>query len=160
MGSLTASGLRIPKPDTRYRHTGRLISETSISGVPLNNTIVNTSTSAEREKFTADGSSGGNLEHDVTRKISGIHTSVSHREAVLQQNKTGLQIASGVLGANALGPMTTVTERKVFFIESDRGKSNNFADWTIFNSSGIPVGAGDGTTDVDISPDATFNSQG
>ena len=96
----------------------------------------------------------------MTRKFSGVHVSISHREAVLQQNKTPLQIASGVLGADAIGPMETVTERKVFYIESDRGKSSNFADWTIFNSSGIPVGANDGTTDTDISPNATFNSQG
>lgn len=160
MGSLTASGLRIPQQDARYKHLGAYINETSITGVPLNNSIENTSISVEREKFTADATASGNLEHDVTRKISGIHTSVSHREAVLQQNKTGLQIASGVLGADALGPMETVTERKVFFLESDRNKSSNFAAWTIFNSSGIPVGAADGTTDTDISPNATFDSEG
>jgi hypothetical protein len=160
MGSLSPSGLKIPQQDTRYRHIGSLISETSVTGIALNNTIENTSQSVEREKFTANGLVGGNLEYDVTRKISGIHTSVSHRESVLRQNKTALQIASGILGADALGPMETVTERKIFFLETDRNKSSNFANWTIFNSSGIPVGASEGTTDIDISPNATFNNQG
>lgn len=157
MGSLSPSGQRIVQIDVRYKHIGNVLYETSITGVPLNNQILTTSQSVEREKFTADSTSSGNLEHDVTRKISGIHTSVSHREAILQQNKTPLQIASGVLSANTLGPMETVTERKIFFLDSDRGLTSGFADWTIFSASGIPVTAASGTTDIDISPNATYN---
>ena len=155
MGSLTASGVKITQSDTKYRHQGSFISLASITGA--SSTVANTSQTVERQKFTAGASSSGNLEHDVTRKFSGIHVSVSHREAVLQQNKTATQIASGVLSANALGPMETITERKVFFIESDRGKSSSFADWTIYSASGVPVGENDGTTDTDITPNATYD---
>lgn len=157
MGSLSPSGLRIPQKDVRYRHVGSYVSQTSITGVALNTQISSSGISVEREKFTANGLVGGNLEHDVTRKISGIHVSVSHREAILQGNKTGLQIASGVLGGDALGPMETVTERKVFFLDSDRNKSSGFSDLTIFSASGYPVGSSDGTTDTDISPTPTFD---
>lgn len=156
MGSLSPSGLRIPQPDTRYRHLGNFVSETSITGVPLDNQITVQSISVEREKFTADATSSGNLEHDVTRKISGIHVSVSHREAILEQNRTVPQ--SGALSADALGPMETVTERKIFFIDSDRGKTSGFADWEIFDSAGNPVSAASGTTDTDITPNATYDA--
>ncbi len=70
---------------------------------------------------------------------------------------TALQIASGILSADAIGPMETITERKVFFIDSDRGKVSGFADWTIFSASGIAVGTSEGTTDTDITPNATFD---
>lgn len=157
MGSLSPSGLRIPQKDTRYRHVGSYISQTSITGVALNTQISSSGISVERQKFTANGLAGGNLEHDVTRKISGIHVSVSHREGILQGNKTGLQIASGVLGGDALGPMETVTERKVFFLDSDRGKSSGFSDLTIYSPSGYLPGSWAGTTDTDISPTPTFD---
>jgi hypothetical protein len=111
----------------------------------------------ERQKFTHDATASGNLEHDVTRKISGIHVSVSHREAVLEQNKTPIQAATGVLSADALGPMETVTERKIFFLDSDRGKKAGFADWNIFDAAGTAVSAASGTTDTDITPNATFD---
>ena len=157
MGSLSPSGLRIVQQDVRFRHYGKNISLTSITGVPQDDTIQAPSISTNREKFAVASSSSGNLEHDVTRKISGIHVSISHREAILQQNKTAVQIASGVLGGNALGPMETVTERKVFFLDSDRGKSSGFADYQIFSASGIPITAADGVTDTDITPNATFD---
>lgn len=160
MGSLDSNGLRIVQRDTRYKHLGNFINRTSITGVAIDETIKNTSTSVEREKFTTDATSSGNLEHDVTRKIAGIHVSVSHRESVLHQNKTGLQTASGVLGANALGPMTTINEKKKFFLDSDRNRKSGFANWNIYSASGIPVTAASGTTDTDISPTATFDSKG
>lgn len=83
--------------------------------------------SVEREKFTVTGLPSGNLEHIATRRID-IHTSISSREAT-----------------NTLAPMETVTERKVF----EEG-------WTIFDGSGNAVGAGNGITDTDIDPAATF----
>ena len=159
MGSLSPSGLRIPQRDVRYRHVGSYVSETSITGVPLNTQISTSGISVEREKFTANGLPGGNLEHDVTRKISGIHVSVSHREAVLQQNKTPQQAATGVLSADAIGGMETITERKIFFLDSDRNKKSGFADWNIFDAAGTAVSAASGTTDTDITPNATFDGQ-
>jgi len=99
----------------------------------------NADNSVEREKFTVTGLPSGNLLHVATRKIDGIHSSVSDREAT-----------------NTLAPYETVTERKIFFIESDRNKSSSLADWTIFDSSGDAVGEELGTTDTDITPAATF----
>ena len=99
----------------------------------------NADNSVEREKFTVTGLPSGNLLHVATRKIAGIHTSVSSREAT-----------------NTLAPYETVTERKIFYIDSDRTKSSGFADWTIFDNSGDAVGATLGTTDTDINPAATF----
>lgn len=111
----------------------------------------NADNSVERAKFTADATESGNLEHDVTRKIDGVHVSVSHREAILAQNRLPSQ--SGQLsGGDALGPMQTISERKIFYLESDRGKSSGFEDWTIFDSSGDAVGQNSGTTDTDITP--------
>lgn len=98
----------------------------------------NADNSVEREKFTVTGISSGNLLHIATRKIDGIHSSVSTREAT-----------------NTLAPYETVTERKIFFIDSDRNNTSP-ADWTIFDSSGGAVGATSGTTDTDITPAATF----
>lgn len=99
----------------------------------------NADNSVEREKFTVTGLPSGNLLHVATRKIAGIHTSVSNREAT-----------------NTLAPYETITERKIFYVDSDRTKSSGFADWTIFDSSGDAVGATLGTTDTDITPAATF----
>jgi len=99
----------------------------------------NADNSVEREKFTVTGLPSGNLLHVATRKLDGIHSSVSNREAV-----------------NTLAPYESVTERKIFFIDSDRTLSSGFADWTIFDSDGGAVGATTGVTDIDITPAATF----
>jgi len=109
----------------------------TLSGLSLEKR--NADNSVEREKFTVTGLPSGNLLHVVTRKITGEHTSVSNREAT-----------------NTLAPMETVTEKKVFFVDSDRAKSTGFSDWTIFDSSGDAVGETLGTTDTDITPAATF----
>jgi hypothetical protein len=102
----------------------------------------NADNSVEREKFTNTELPEGDLEWEYSRKIAGIHTSVS------------------TLNANtAIGPAETQTERKVFFIDSDRGKSSGFAEWTIFDAGGDAVGATDGTTDTDITPAATFDGK-
>lgn len=93
--------------------------------------------SVERANFTVTGSASGQLEYDVTRHM-GIHTSVSH------------MVATG-----SLGPNVTSTERKIFFLDSDRNLSSGFSDWNIFDSNGASVGAGAGTTDVDVTPMAT-----
>jgi len=111
----------------------------------------NADNSVERQKFTADGTGSGNLKHDVTRKIDGIHTSVSRREAILSQNRLASQ-SGQLLGGDALGPMQTINERKIFWLDSDRGKSSGFEDWTIFDASGDAVGQNNGTTDTDITP--------
>jgi hypothetical protein len=95
--------------------------------------------SVEREKFTVTGLPSGNLLHIATRKIAGIHTSVSSREAT-----------------STLAPYETVTERKIFFVDSDRTLSSGLADWTIFDNSGGAAGATTGVTDIDITPAATF----
>jgi len=110
----------------------------------------NADNSVEREKFTADGTASGNLEHDVTRKIDGAHVSISHREAILTQNRLPSQ-SGQLLGADALGPMQTLTERKVFWLDSDREKSSGFEDWNIFDANGDAAGS-NGTTDTDITP--------
>lgn len=110
----------------------------------------NADNSVEREKFTADGTASGNLEHDVTRKIDGTFVSVSHREAILAQNRLPSQ-SGQLLGADALGPMQTITERKVFWLDSDRGKDSGFEDWNIFDANGDAVGS-NGVTDTDITP--------
>jgi hypothetical protein len=157
MGSLSPSGTVIPQLDIRHSHRDTDIKVTSVINPALDETVASLPLSVEREKFTADASSSGNLLHHVTRKISGIHVSVSKREAILQQNKTAIQIASGVLGSNAIGPMETITERKAFFLDSDRDKTSGLAAWTIFSASGVPVGEAEGTTDTDITPNATFD---
>jgi hypothetical protein len=123
----------------------------------LDTTVASLPISVEREKFTADATSSGNLLHAVTRKLSGISVGVSSREAILHQNKTAEQVASGVLGGDALGPMETVTARKVFFLDSDREKTSGLAAWKIFSASGVPVGETNGVTDIDITPNATFD---
>jgi hypothetical protein len=108
--------------------------------------------SVERQKFTANGQEAGNLQQNVTRKISGIHTSVSNRQAIV--NPVSAQ-ASGLAGGDALGAMQSITERKVFFIPADRGidgQPPSFSDWQIYDSAGNAVGADDGVSDVDITP--------
>jgi hypothetical protein len=96
--------------------------------------------SVERQKFTDDDTAAGNLEWQVTRKISGNHVSVSTMET-----------------DGSLGRAQSISERKVFFNESDRTKTSGFSDWTIFNAAGSGVGASTGTTDTDITPAATFD---
>jgi hypothetical protein len=110
----------------------------------------NADNSVEREKFTADGTSSGNLEHDVVRK-GGPFVSISHREAILEQNRLAGQSGSIFNGGDALGPMQTISERKVFYLESDRTQASGFEDWTIFDSNGNAVGS-NGTTDTDTTP--------
>jgi hypothetical protein len=96
--------------------------------------------SVEREKYTDTGVASGNLEWDYTRKVAGNHVSISKVEAT-----------------SSLGEAETISERKVFFNESDRNQTSSFSDWQIFNASGTAVGAGTGTTDTDTSPAATFD---
>ena len=108
--------------------------------------------SVERQKFTANGQEAGNLQHDVVRKITGVHVSISNRQAIVDPVAAN---QSGLAGGDALGAMQTISERKVFFLPEDRGINGaapSFSDWTIFDSSGDAVGPGDGTTDVDITP--------
>ena len=112
---------------------------TTTSGLSLE--IRKADNSVEIQKYTVDGTTSGNLGWEYTRKIDGIHTSISALESA---PKVG-------------NPSNTVTERKVFFLDSDRGAASGLAAWTIFDSSGNAVGATDGTTDTDITPDATFN---
>lgn len=99
----------------------------------------NADNSVEREKFTSTGLASGVLKIVRTRQIDGIQTSVSTLEAV-----------------SSLGPAIVTSERKIFFLPTDRVLSSGFADWTIFDNLGVAVGAGVGTTDIDISPAATF----
>ena len=140
MGSRNLNGSRINQPDFRLRHKGNLVDITSQSGVDV--AAPNTDTSVEREKFTVDGTVAGNLGWEYTRKISGEHTSVSSLETI-----------------SSLSPAETITERKVFFLPSDRDKSSGFADWTIFDVTGEAVGATTGTTDTDITPSGTFDER-
>lgn len=96
--------------------------------------------SVERQKFTVTGLPSGQLFYDVSR-AEGIHTSLSH------------MVATG-----AIGPNLTSTEQKTFWLPTDRAKTSGFAAWKIFNSTGTSVNADTGTTDTDITPDATYNS--
>jgi len=104
--------------------------------------------SVERKKFTANGEEAGNLQQHVTRKIDGIFASVSDRQAIVDPVAA---IASGLIGGDTTGPMQTITERKVFWLDSDRGKDINdtLAAWQIFDSQGNAVGADTGVTDID-----------
>ncbi|TFH25938.1 hypothetical protein E4G67_00025 [Candidatus Bathyarchaeota archaeon] len=101
------------------------------------NTLASGIRKLEFDKFANDS---GNLQHVVTRAM-GIHTSITDKESP----------------NSALGPMAARTERKVFFLDSDTDKTSGFADWTIFDGSGCPVGTVDGVTDIDVSPEPTFN---
>lgn len=118
-------------------------SRTLISGQPLSQRelVYNASATgillSEFNKFTNDS---GNLRHVVTRAM-GIHTSVTDRESP----------------NSALGPMVARTERKIFFIDDDSGKSSGLSDWEIFDGSGCPVGTQSGITDTDVSPTPTFD---
>lgn len=177
MGSLSASGTPLVKPTNilYFAHTGNKVRkmntlsdvDTTVSnsgfftahyasgvimqpgysglssGIPFKNrelqwNILATGIeSIERNKFT---NASGHFESIVVR-AEGIHTSVSKRQA------------------EATGPMHTITERKVFFIDSDlQVTSGNYADWNIFTAAGLPVVSTSGTTDTDISPNATFNT--
>lgn len=140
MGSRNTNGTKIGQPDWRIRHLGAEIQLTSQTGA--DSTIANTDTSVEREKFTSDSTSSGNLSWEYTRKLSGIHTSISTLEARSSSDKP-----------------ETVTERKVFFVDSDRGLSSGFADWMVFSDAGEAVGAADGTTDTDVTPTGTFDER-
>lgn len=115
-------------------------STTYTSGLALD--AMTADNSVERQKFTSTEAESGALSWEYTRKLDGTHISVSTVEA-----------------DSSLGEAETVTERKVFFIETDRGKTSGFADWNIY-TSGTAVGAGEGTTDIDTSPAATFDGTG
>jgi len=107
--------------------------------------------SVERQKFTANGQEAGNLQHFVVRKNS-VHTSISDRQAIV--DSVAAQ-SSGLAGGDALGPMQTITERKVFFIDSDRAADSQpttLAAWKIFDGSGNAVGNDTGISDIDITP--------
>lgn len=100
----------------------------------------NADNSVERQLYTDTGAASGHLEWDVTRTPAGTHVSIAKLEA-----------------DGSIGGGVSISERKVFFNESDRNKSTGFSDWQIFNASGVAVGAGTGTTDTDITPAATFD---
>ena len=140
MGSRNIDGSKINQPDFRLRHKGSLVEITSQSGVDVS--APNTDTSVEIEKYTTNGSTSGNLGWQYTRLINGIQSSVSSLEA-----------------RGTLGPVETIAERKIFFLDSDRNKTSGFADWTIFDSTGEAVGATPGTTDTDITPSGTFDER-
>ena len=140
MGSRNFDGSRVNQPDFRLRHKGNLIDITSQSGVDT--TAPSVDTSVERQKFTVDGTVAGNLGWEYTRTFSGEHTSVSALET-----------------KGSLGPAETVTERKVFFLPSDRGETTGLAAWTIFDATGEAVGASTGVTDTDITPSGSFDER-
>jgi hypothetical protein len=181
MGSLTASGLPITQATNtlRHSHNGNYVREsdtstdvesaaisnsgvtriknypfpfglefqppgrTFVSGLPLSsrelryNALASGMRKLEFDKFANDS---GNLQHVVTRAF-GIHTSITDKESP----------------NSALGPMVARTERKVFFLDSDTDKTSGFAKWTIFDGSGCPVGTVDGTSEIDVSPEPTFD---
>lgn len=118
-----------------------------VSGLQLNrrelewNPVANTSNGIRNLEFNKFINSSGNLQHIVTRAM-GIHVSITDKESP--------NVASG--------PMVARTERKVFFIDSDRGKSSGFAKWQIFDASGCPVGTTQGITEVDVTPEPTFDN--
>lgn len=118
-------------------------SRTFISGLPLEKRELQHNASAsgirklELDKFINDS---GNLQHVVVRAM-GIHTSITDRES----------------SRSALGAMAARTERKVFFLDSDTDKTSGFAKWAIFDGSGCPVGTVDGTTEVDATPEPTYD---
>lgn len=114
-----------------------------VSGIPLekreleHNALASGIRSLEFDKFV---NNSGNLKHVVTRAM-GIHTSVTDRESP----------------NSALGPMVARTERKVFFLDSDTDKTSGFADWEIFDGSGVAGVVASGITDIDVSPAPTFD---
>jgi len=105
----------------------------------------NADDSVEREKFTHNLAPDGNLQQHVTR-AEGIHTSVSDRQAI--SNGVNANV-SGLAGGDALGPMQTISERKVFFLD---GTTPPVAGWNIFDQAGDAVGPTDGTTETDSTP--------
>lgn len=115
-----------------------------ISGVPLSkrelqhNALASGIRSLEFNKFI---NNSGNLQHVVTRAM-GIHTSITDKESP----------------NSSLGPMVGRTERKVFFTDADSGKTSGFSNWQIFDGSGCPVGTSQGITDVDVSPEPTYDT--
>lgn len=139
MGSRKSNGAPILQPDFRLHHIGAVIQKTSLSGVDT--TIANTDTSVEYQKYTHDATSSGLLTWENTR-AEGIHTSVTRIRA-----------------RDALGPAIPFSERKVFFVDADRQKSQGFADWNIFNAAGDAVGTTTGTTDTDVTPSGTWNER-
>jgi hypothetical protein len=104
--------------------------------------------SVEREKFTHDLTASGNLQQHVTRAM-GIHTSISDRQAI---SDPVLAATTGLAGADATGPMQTISERKVFFLDETREDTPPVAGWKIFNQAGDAVGPTDGTTETDSTP--------
>jgi len=108
----------------------------------------NTDNSVEREKFTHNLAPDGNLQQHVTR-ARGIHVSISDRQAISDPVAAN---ASGLNGGDTSGPMQTISERKVFFLDHARDLTPPGTDWEIFNQSGTAVGPTDGTTDVDSTP--------
>lgn len=111
-----------------------------VSGLSLE--LRNADTSVELEKYTVDGSTSGELGWQAVRSIGGTHVSVSQRQQA----------------PSSPNAPRTVTEEKIFFLDSDRGKSSGFADLTIFSASGVAVGDPSGTTRIDITPAATFDN--
>lgn len=140
MGSRNSDGTIINQPDFRLHHIGTYVNITSQSGVDVS--VPNTDTTVERQKFTSTGVASGSLAWQATRKISGIHSSVTEIEA-----------------DSSLGPSEAVSERKIFFLPSDRNLSSGFADWTVFDTAGEATGATTGTTDTDVTPSGTFNER-
>ncbi len=114
-------------------------SGTFTSGLTL--TQMTADNSVNRELFTENGLASGYLSWEYTRAVDGIQVAVSTDRA-----------------NSSLGPSVPYTERKIFFIETDRVKSSGFADWNIF-TAGEPVGAALGTTDTDVTPSGTWDER-
>jgi len=127
---------------------GGTASTSGLAGTPGTQSAAFADTTIERAKHTANGQEAGFLQQHVTR-ARGTHVSVSDRQAISNPVSA---LSSGLAGGDTLGPMQTISERKVFFLDSDRNKSSGFADWTIFDSTGDAVGADSGTSDTDKTP--------
>lgn len=116
------------------------------SGLPYDARIADNT--VEREKFTHNFAPDGNLQQHVTR-AQGIHTSISDRQAISDPVAANV---SGLAGGDALGPMQTISERKVFFLDDTRNQNPPVAGWKIFNQAGEAVGPSAGTTETDSTP--------
>lgn len=126
---------------------GGTAATSGLPGTPGTQTAAFANNSVERAKHTANGQEAGFLQQHVAR-ANGVFTSVSDRQAISDPVSAR---SSGLAGGDAIGAMQTITERKVFFLESDRGKTSGLAAWTIYDSTGEAVGDA-GTTDTDKTP--------
>lgn len=110
------------------------------SGLPMS--ARDADNSVERQKFTHNSQADGNLQQHVTRKNTGIHVSISDRQAIVNPIVAS---GSGLIGGDALGPMQTINERKIFFIANDRASDGQVpvaaSGWNIYDVNGNAVSA-------------------